>query len=513
MKNILLLAWCLMLLMRVKCNFTFTGPPQGPPVITGYIPGQKPHNGDILVCNVTGGYPHVDRVSFECHTSTLRLTDQDDSVHSWSVSSSVTLVSSPAIVGNMTCVCSAHWARNPSMYLLNASIVFPLPLEEPTTQRSPTIQTSYQTFPVTSTATPAVPTDITPRMTSQVTTSDIISNITVVATSSESHRSDSTPQDQRYESPKPGKDQEINRYTNLQGTSDNRQPSVHYANTEFSPDLSQEEYFCEPPSGPPVITGYSPGQQPENGDILVCTVTGGSPLVDMVLFNCHTPHLLDQNDIRNQTSVSSSLTLNSSQATVDSLVCVCTALWAPDPQQYQLAASIVYPVPRHLACFRRDYDVTKVPETITETSSAFTDSANDGPSTGQEGNTAENGQHQTNYSGQERHKNDTHLDTSVYENCAQPELGAHAYMNCPSQSARTVPDITITYYEGDYASVDVATGDDGTEYAKPYLYASVSKAPGEKQTSSNMSAQENKHTPTRKTITGPLGDVYAVPSK
>ncbi|KAK7497487.1 hypothetical protein BaRGS_00011329 [Batillaria attramentaria] len=47
--------------------------------------------------------------------------------------------------------------------------------------------------------------------------------------------------DRRYEKPQPRRDQEINPYTSLHVNMNPLQPSVHYANTEPRPDLSQAE--------------------------------------------------------------------------------------------------------------------------------------------------------------------------------------------------------------------------------------------------------------------------------
>ena len=65
-----------------------------------------------------------------------------------------------------------------------------------------------------------------------------------------------------------------------------------------------------------------------------CTVKGGNPLVAMVIFHCLDPSLPDEDDVRDTSSVSSPLAINTTTATSSLMTCVCLASWSPDPDLY-----------------------------------------------------------------------------------------------------------------------------------------------------------------------------------
>lgn len=99
-----------------------------------------------------------------------------------------------------------------------------------------------------------------------------------------------------------------------------------------------------PPRDSPVLTGHKDQQIHKSGDILTCTVTGGKPVVTQVILNCSNPTLYDQADVVNGTSVSSSLTLDSSEQTYSQTTCQCTAIWEPDPALYSKSASATFAI-------------------------------------------------------------------------------------------------------------------------------------------------------------------------
>ncbi|KAK7455322.1 hypothetical protein BaRGS_00039488, partial [Batillaria attramentaria] len=90
----------------------------------------------------------------------------------------------------------------------------------------------------------------------------------------------------------------------------------------------------DPPGSPPKILSSNKAQFLSSGDTLTCTVSGGEPLVSSVHFSCSSPDHPDGPDDRNGSSVSSSLTIDTSRATGADTLCVCSAVWEPGPLLY-----------------------------------------------------------------------------------------------------------------------------------------------------------------------------------
>lgn len=85
--------------------------------------------------------------------------------------------------------------------------------------------------------------------------------------------------------------------------------------------------LSDPPPSPPVISGYQSGDILQTGSSLTmtCSVKGGKPLANVVLFSC--PAHLDNPDISEQNEMLSNLTINPIRASDDGATCVCTAVW------------------------------------------------------------------------------------------------------------------------------------------------------------------------------------------
>ncbi|XP_070182815.1 vitellogenin receptor Yl-like, partial [Littorina saxatilis] len=77
-------------------------------------------------------------------------------------------------------------------------------------------------------------------------------------------------------------------------------------------------------------------------DRLTCTVTGGKPLVASVHFSCVNPDILDEDDEIKETSVSSSVTVNSPHTKVGGIICSCSATWKVKPEYYKLSTAAVF---------------------------------------------------------------------------------------------------------------------------------------------------------------------------
>nr|KAG5693551.1 hypothetical protein BaRGS_011676 [Batillaria attramentaria] len=114
-----------------------------------------------------------------------------------------------------------------------------------------------------------------------------------------------------------------------------------------------------PPPAPPEIRSSNKAQFLSSGDTLTCIVSGGKPLVSSVHFSCSNPDHPDGPDDRNGcpdhpdgpddrngSSVSSSLTIDTSRATGADTPCVCSAVWEPEPLLYADRVEETY----HLDC-------------------------------------------------------------------------------------------------------------------------------------------------------------------
>ncbi|XP_070202727.1 uncharacterized protein [Littorina saxatilis] len=105
-----------------------------------------------------------------------------------------------------------------------------------------------------------------------------------------------------------------------------------------------------PPNVPPEITGYINNTELTEGDnlTLTCTVRGGNPPVSSVTFSCVSDHHNSPNDtvvnsaVHNDSSVSSTVTIERLQAGDDGTTCVCGAEWpyGPDTLSYTLTSSV-----------------------------------------------------------------------------------------------------------------------------------------------------------------------------
>ncbi|KAK7106378.1 hypothetical protein V1264_017643 [Littorina saxatilis] len=89
-----------------------------------------------------------------------------------------------------------------------------------------------------------------------------------------------------------------------------------------------------PPQTEPEISANLPTEVLRSGNTVTCTVAGGKPLVSSVIFTCTNPTLSDRDDVIGETSVSSSVVIDTALATANVTVCTCSAVWDPDPQLY-----------------------------------------------------------------------------------------------------------------------------------------------------------------------------------
>lgn len=82
------------------------------------------------------------------------------------------------------------------------------------------------------------------------------------------------------------------------------------------------------------------------GDNLTCTVTGGRPTVDEVIFYCTDPRLDGHPGDVSVTSVSSVITVDSAHATGNNMTCFCSATWTPIEDFYDLSSQETYNIER-----------------------------------------------------------------------------------------------------------------------------------------------------------------------
>ncbi|XP_070184499.1 uncharacterized protein [Littorina saxatilis] len=92
-----------------------------------------------------------------------------------------------------------------------------------------------------------------------------------------------------------------------------------------------------PPESSAAISIEPPQTEPlTQGDVITCTVSGGKPRVTNVTFHCQHPDHADREDDVSDDgrTVSSSITVDTSQATEVNMTCTCSAHWDPKPELY-----------------------------------------------------------------------------------------------------------------------------------------------------------------------------------
>ncbi|KAK7479037.1 hypothetical protein BaRGS_00029707 [Batillaria attramentaria] len=102
--------------------------------------------------------------------------------------------------------------------------------------------------------------------------------------------------------------------------------------------FSPHPHDDNPPLKPPQLSGYNTTSKiVKPDDSPKCTVEGGKPLVTSVVYSCSNDTLPDEQDVRTEIFVSSSLTLDSSSVQETEVVCKCVAVWDPQPDLYSLS--------------------------------------------------------------------------------------------------------------------------------------------------------------------------------
>ena len=84
------------------------------------------------------------------------------------------------------------------------------------------------------------------------------------------------------------------------------------------------------------------------GDNLTCTVTGGRPTVDEVIFYCTDPRLDGRPGDVNVTSMSSVISVDSAHATENNMTCFCSAVWMPNEEFYRHTSEATYNIERKI---------------------------------------------------------------------------------------------------------------------------------------------------------------------
>ncbi|XP_070184498.1 uncharacterized protein [Littorina saxatilis] len=103
----------------LKANYTlhlFYPPPSLPLINVAPSKTEPLTQGDVITCIVTGGRPRVTNVTFHCQHPDHADRKDDVSDDGTTVSSSITVDTSQATGGSMTCTCSAHWEQEPGLY-------------------------------------------------------------------------------------------------------------------------------------------------------------------------------------------------------------------------------------------------------------------------------------------------------------------------------------------------------------------------------------------------------------
>ncbi|XP_025101632.1 mucin-5AC-like isoform X2 [Pomacea canaliculata] len=313
-------------------------PPSTSPVISGYTPGETKIAGDNLNCTVSGGVPLVTKVNFSCFNAsdtslvTPVVVDQLDTVSGSAVSSQVTIPGSGT--SSVSCVCSAVWSPVLQAYTATANVTVPVqypPSQDPVISGYTDGQTLKPGDSISCSVAGGNP------LVSQVIFSCYnLSDVTYVSPVVTDQQDNKTLTAVTSSVTVP-----------FAGLTDVRcvcsatwspRPSLYTRNTGVSIALQY------PPYAAPVISGYRAGREVVTGDSLVCTVSGGKPLVSNVTLTCSsvtTPSVVlisDGPDTTGVTNVTSSVTIPAS--VTSDVTCVCTAVWAPQPGYYLLLDSV-----------------------------------------------------------------------------------------------------------------------------------------------------------------------------
>ncbi|XP_025100277.1 uncharacterized protein LOC112567715 isoform X3 [Pomacea canaliculata] len=97
-----------------------------------------------------------------------------------------------------------------------------------------------------------------------------------------------------------------------------------------------------PPTDPPVITGYTPGDVISRGSQLMCNISGGKPMISKVIFTCESLTVQYTNNIQSEVgSVSSSLIIDDINGKNNSVLCTCRGVWEPQEDLYTLTNQIL----------------------------------------------------------------------------------------------------------------------------------------------------------------------------
>ena len=127
----------------------------------------------------------------------------------------------------------------------------------------------------------------------------------------------------------------------------------HKRNTRF---LS-----TDPPSSPPLISGVQDGGHTEGRSLsLSCSVTGGQPPVSSVTFWCHGGPG-DSADttatVNGVTTVTSGVTFDRLDLTMNGTVCLCSAHWSDRPSIYTQTATTTITVIGMYLKLHKEYNV------------------------------------------------------------------------------------------------------------------------------------------------------------
>ncbi|XP_025101115.1 mucin-5AC-like [Pomacea canaliculata] len=313
-------------------------PPSTSPVISGYTPGETKIAGDNLNCTVSGGVPQVTRVNFSCFNAsdTSLVTpiagDQSDTVSGSAVSSQVTIPGSGT--SSVSCVCSAVWSPVLQAYTATANVTVPVqypPSQDPVISGYTDGQTLKPGDSISCSVAGGNP------LVSQVIFSCYnLSDVTYASpvVSDQQDNKTLTAVTSSVTVPFAG----LTAVTCVCSATWSPRPSVYTSTTKVSISLQYPPYVA------PVISGYRAGREVVTGDSLVCTVSGGKPLVSNVTLTCSsvtTPSVVlisDGPDTTGVTTVTSSVTIPAS--VTSDVTCVCTAVWVPQPGYYLLLDSV-----------------------------------------------------------------------------------------------------------------------------------------------------------------------------
>ncbi|XP_070202588.1 uncharacterized protein [Littorina saxatilis] len=118
---------------------------------------------------------------------------------------------------------------------------------------------------------------------------------------------------------------------------------LRFIPTKIASKELQLQFSYPPLQNPDIQPQVTERDYIRTGDKLICTVTGGKPLVDSVHFYCIQPHLPDETDNHDATSVSSSLTVTLDQrSTNTALECFCSTTWNFEQHFYKLSSTRLF---------------------------------------------------------------------------------------------------------------------------------------------------------------------------